>query len=178
MALCLYQILSKSIKAFFRTEKSVETRSAFCDCNMYVVQDAHQITSEKASYIPLAFQHEFGYKDSSCKLRFLPTPHLLSPLSILIGISQLLSLGYADNTTFFPWKWAGSSTQAWVPAFYVSILRIPRLYEFGERRWNNIDRGKPKNSEKNLYQCHFVHHKSHMDWPWRETGPPLWEAGD
>jgi hypothetical protein len=35
-------------------------------------------------------------------------------------------------------------------------------YEFGDRRWNDIDRGKPKNSEKNLSQCHFVHHKSNM----------------
>jgi hypothetical protein len=34
--------------------------------------------------------------------------------------------------------------------------------------------GTPKHSEKNLSQCHFLRHKSHMDWP----GPPLWEAGD
>jgi hypothetical protein len=41
-----------------------------------------------------------------------------------------------------------------------------------------IDRGKPKNSEKNLSQCHFFHHKFHMDWPGREPGPPRWEAGE
>jgi hypothetical protein len=28
-------------------------------------------------------------------------------------------------------------------------------------RWNDIDRGKPKDSEKNLSPCHFVHHKFH-----------------
>jgi hypothetical protein len=33
----------------------------------------------------------------------------------------------------------------------------------GEPRWNDIYRGKPKNSKKNLFPCHFVNHKSHMD---------------
>jgi Zn-finger protein len=37
--------------------------------------------------------------------------------------------------------------------FYISM----------EHRWNEIDRRKPKYSEKNLSQCHFVHHKSQMD---------------
>jgi hypothetical protein len=40
-----------------------------------------------------------------------------------------------------------------------------------EQQWNEIDRGTPKYSEKNLSQCHFVNHKSHKDRPEIETGP-------
>jgi hypothetical protein len=32
-----------------------------------------------------------------------------------------------------------------------------------EHRWNEIDRGKPKYSGKNLSKCHFAPHKPHMD---------------
>jgi hypothetical protein len=39
----------------------------------------------------------------------------------------------------------------------------PRLYIRMEPRRNIIDRRKPKKVEKILSQCHFVHHKSHMD---------------
>jgi hypothetical protein len=41
-----------------------------------------------------------------------------------------------------------------------------------EHRWKEIDRGKPKYSEKNLSQCHFVHHKSNMDRPGIKPEPP------
>jgi hypothetical protein len=63
---------------------------------------------------------------------------------------------------FFPkvgWVWHPSLDAYFTLAYYA----FPRLYEFGERRWNYIDREKPKNSEKTLSQCHFVHHKLHMD---------------
>jgi hypothetical protein len=58
-------------------------------------------------------------------------------------------------------------------------LFIPQMiYEYGERRWNDTDRGKEKTSVKNLSQRHFVHQKSHTDWPDREPGTQRWEAGD
>jgi hypothetical protein len=37
------------------------------------------------------------------------------------------------------------------------------IYEYGELRWNDIDRIKLKNAVINLSQSHFVHHKSLMD---------------
>jgi hypothetical protein len=43
------------------------------------------------------------------------------------------------------------------------LLFIPQIYEYGEPRWNDINRVKPKTLDKNLSQCHFVHYKSHMD---------------
>jgi hypothetical protein len=36
--------------------------------------------------------------------------------------------------------------------------------------WNDTGRGKLKYSEKNLFHCHVVHHKSHMDWPGIKLG--------
>jgi hypothetical protein len=44
-------------------------------------------------------------------------------------------------------------------------------YEYIEPRWNDTDRRKPENSEKNLSQCYFVHHKFHVEWPGLEPGP-------
>jgi hypothetical protein len=32
-----------------------------------------------------------------------------------------------------------------------------------EHRWNEIDRGKPKYSGKNLSQSYFVYHKPNID---------------
>jgi hypothetical protein len=33
-------------------------------------------------------------------------------------------------------------------------------------------RGKLKFSDKNLSQCHFIHHESHMNYPGIEPRPP------
>jgi hypothetical protein len=44
-----------------------------------------------------------------------------------------------------------------------------RGYMSAETRRRDNDTVKYKNSEKNLSQCHFVHHNFHMDWSGRET---------
>jgi len=33
-----------------------------------------------------------------------------------------------------------------------------------EHRWDDSDRRKPKHAERNMSQCNFVHHESHVDW--------------
>lgn len=37
--------------------------------------------------------------------------------------------------------------------------------------------GKLKCSEQKLSQCQLLRHRSYMDWPGVEMGPPRWEAG-
>jgi hypothetical protein len=54
---------------------------------------------------------------------------------------------------------------------YISELRSPSgllfipqmIYTYGEPRWNDTDRRKPKTSEKTQSWCQFVHHKSKID---------------
>jgi hypothetical protein len=50
----------------------------------------------------------------------------------------------------------------WVPKEPIVHPPHDRLVNM-EQRWNYTDRRKPKDSEKNLSQCHFDRHKSHMD---------------
>jgi hypothetical protein len=65
----------------------------------------------------------------------------------------------------------------WTSANIEPICSSPRYVSI-EHRYNDIDRVKPNITKRSLSQYHFLHHKSHMDWPEREPGPPLREVYD
>jgi hypothetical protein len=67
----------------------------------------------------------------------------------------------------------GHVSELWPPTGLLFITQVK--YEYHELRWNDIGSGNPKKSEKTLCQCHFVHNKSHMDWPGVETRLPRWQ---
>jgi hypothetical protein len=52
-------------------------------------------------------------------------------------------------------------SELWPPTGLLFVSQA--ILEHVEPWWNNIGRVIPKNSEENLSQCHFVHHKSHID---------------
>jgi len=55
-----------------------------------------------------------------------------------------------------------------------SSIKINMINEYW---WNDDERDESKYSDKNLSQCHCVHHKSHFDWPGIEPGSPCREDG-
>jgi hypothetical protein len=56
--------------------------------------------------------------------------------------------------------------------FVNPVMKMMKLMKIFILRLKETERGKPKYSEKNLSQRHFVYHKSHMNRPGIETGPP------
>ena len=54
----------------------------------------------------------------------------------------------------------------------MKMISFFSFFRVMEHQWNEIDRGKPKYWRKKLSQCHFVHHKSHMNDPDLRGGMP------
>jgi len=44
--------------------------------------------------------------------------------------------------------------------------------------WNSADRAKPKCLKKISSHYHFIHHKSHVNWPQIERMPLWWQTGN
>jgi hypothetical protein len=118
-------------------------------------------TSENSVYCN---ETTWRYIPESCRLHICRRKNMQSQILIHWLIGWLISIGWD----------------------YVSeLLSLTDIVHPPDDRWVwrttvewYIDEGKQKNSEKNLSQSHFVHHKSHRDWPGSEPGTPRGEPGD
>ena len=110
------------------------------------------------------------------------------PISMLrrkyvLYFSFFLATRSLPNVTHRSTCWQPNSCSAIFEAFYLQLWQLLTSYAVGsiwtnmEHLWNNIDRGKHKNVEKNLSHCCFAHYKFHRKWPGIEPGSQLWEAG-
>jgi hypothetical protein len=52
----------------------------------------------------------------------------------------------------------------WTATTSESVVHAQIIYEHEESRGNDTDRWKPKNSERNLFQCHSVHQTVYPIW--------------
>ena len=101
---------------------------------------------------------------------------LCNSVAISGFLNSVSEFGVQPDTTFFcvvfcgVWKsialFQGSQAS---PACPKSIIRIKVSMEHW---WNGIDKGKRKDPERNLSQCHIVHHKSRMGWRGIGVGIP------
>jgi hypothetical protein len=84
---------------------------------------------------------------------------------------------YKNTFTTWPAKcrdgWApnlGPKT-VWLCCLVRAVAHLVwRWYISVEQRWHGNQQGKQNNSEKNLLQCHVVHHESHLKSPGLEPG--------
>jgi hypothetical protein len=95
--------------------------------------------------------------DPSLFVLFYRSSGLFHNESVFRTFWLLLLLRWGETVSL--WNWTSNGPFFYPPYF----IRVNM-----EQRWNYIEKRKVKNSERNLSQCHSVHHKSHMDWRFKE----------
>jgi hypothetical protein len=151
-----------SIVICFCTSMLAPSNSDSCHCPYISVLRNHfrsiPLAAARNGYkFHLVQRYGFKTERLSCHhlstfMRFISRTYVnTKPMSFVLhkegcvhGLSMSVSMGWDDGCELRP---------------LTCSLFIPQvIYEYGRPRWNDIDRLKPKNSEKNLSQYHFVHH--------------------
>ena len=91
------------------------------------------------------------------------TSYVNSPLFTMLLLSPLYFVIVLFNDGINCWNCVTSVSKQWKGV---------------EPLWDNNYRREPNYLERNLSQCQFFHHKSHMDRSGVEHPRPQWQAGD
>jgi hypothetical protein len=94
----------------------------------------------------------------------------------LIFLDLLSTCCYVTNTSVSKVRDVFSVTTLPVIKEYI-VSALNELHMSTEHGWND-DIGTVKYSEQNMFQCYFVHHKSHMYWPVTERVFPWQESNN
>jgi hypothetical protein len=166
---CLGQIQYKRVKKI-RDNNSTASQSCWalssvsCRFNTNAFKKIKTITSQHRSHVehcPVSVADPIPFK------------------FVTITAYNLVIVGYRPlSQVIFFCEGPRSRCYGRIAALRIIVHPVMKMISFSpffrlmKHRWNEIDRENPKCSRKNLSQCHFVHHKSHTDWPGIEPGPP------
>jgi hypothetical protein len=131
------------------------------------LQESQATYKARYSVLRVLQEPQATYKVRYSVLTALQEPQAMYKVPLIICFPHVSQTSRAPSPYSFILVFVdGVSLCLWTATTNGPIVHSPdNIYEHGDPWWNYTDRRKVKIWQKNLSQCHFVHHKSHKDWP-------------